>query len=195
MESKFNIKDRIDKITCWIDQRNLSISMMIGMATVIWIIANMYFNDLTAVGSSVIKQTANQLGMMGLWCAIAAFSYYVVREAYVYGRKKSTFLRQQQSFFNFSILVLRRLHIWFGVLAVTFMLDHGYLLWVVRNHSAVDRPLQTSLLGAVLLCVLACLGILVRIYPAATKFRLTHRLVAFLVFFGYLLHIAAMRSS
>ncbi len=193
MASRFNCKDYIDKVTRWIDQRNLSISLMIGVATVLWIIANRYFNDLAAVDNSVIQQTGKELGMMGLWCAIAAFSYYVVREVYVYGRKKSIFLKQQQSFFSFTILVLRRLHIWFGVLAVTFIIDHGYLLWIVRNHDAVDSSVQTGLIGAALLCVLVFMGILIRIYPAATNFRLAHRFFAFLVFLGYLLHIAVIK--
>lgn len=193
MIEKFNLKDFFDKTTRWIDQRNLSISIMIGVATVLWITANLYFNDLTAVGVRVIKQTGKELGTVGLLCAVAAFSYYAVREAYVYGRKKSAFVKQHQSIFSFSILILRRLHIWFGVLAITFIIDHGYLLWFVRKNGGFDIRLQTGFIVAAVFGVLACFGVLIRIYPAVTKFRLAHRYFAFLVFFGCLMHIAVIR--
>lgn len=193
MQGKFNIKELSDHITKWIDKRNLSISIMIGLATALWIIANLYFNDLTAVGTRVLKQTGKELGTLALVFAVAAFSYYVLREAYVYGRKKSAFVKQEQSFFSFSLLILRRLHIWFGVLTVAFIIDHGYLMWIVQKSGTFTIRMQTGLIVATFFCALAFFGILIRIYPAVKKFRVTHRIFAFLIFIGCLVHIAVQR--
>lgn len=193
MAIRAHFTEGIDKITQWIDQRNQSISFMIGLATVFWITANAYYNDLAAVGDPVIKQTGKELGIMGLGCAVAAFSYYILREIYIYGRRESPFFKHHQSFFSFSILVLRRLHIWFGVLAVTFIIDHGYLLGTIHRKGIDDRYIQTGLTAAVVLGLVAFSGAFIRRYPSVTKIRLAHRLFAFLVFFGYLLHITVSR--
>ena len=193
MIGRFNLKGSIDKTTLWIDKRNLSISIMVGVATVLWIVANMYFNDLAAVGTRVIKQTGKELGFLGLVFTVAAFSYYVVRKAYVYGCKKSAVIKRHQSFFSFTMLVLRRLHIWFGVLAVTFIIDHGYLLWIVQKKDSFNNHMKTGLIVAVFFGVLAFLGTLIRIYPATIKFRLAHRFFAFLILLGCLMHIAVIR--
>jgi len=193
MISRLNLKDHIDKITKWIDQRSLSISIMIGLATLLWMFANMYYNDLAAVGNRVIKQTAKGLGVVGFWCAVAAFAYYGCREAYVYGRKKSTFIKQHQSWFSFTLLVLRRMHIWFGVLVFAFIIDHGYLMWSVEKNGALNLPMQTGFIAAAFLGVLALLGICIRRYPAATKFRFAHRFFAFLFFAGCLIHLVVIK--
>jgi hypothetical protein len=193
MVGRFNLKDCIEKITLWIEQRNLSISVMIGVATVLWIVANIYFNDLATVGTRVIKQTGKELGSLGLVFTVAACSYYAVRKAYVYGCKKSAVIKQHQSFFSFTILVLRRLHIWFGVLAMTFIVDHGYLMWFVQKNGIFNNQLKTGLIVTVFFCVLGFLGTLIRIYPAMIKFRLAHRYFAFLILIGCLMHIALIR--
>lgn len=193
MIDAWNFKDRIDKMTKWVDQRSLSIGIMIGLATALWLFANLYYNDLSVVGIRMIKRTAKELGTVGFWCAAAAFAYYAYREAYVYGRKKSTFIKQHQSGFSFVILILRRLHIWFGVLAIAFIIDHGCLMWFVTKNPGSNLPVQTGFIAVTFMGVLVLLGICIRRYPAVTKFRFVHRFFAFLFFAGSLIHLFVIK--
>jgi hypothetical protein len=182
------IRQRIDQGTQWIEARTLSISMMIGIATILWIIANMYYSDLNAVGTAILKKTGKELGSLAVVCMFAAASYYLVREFFVRSRKKFPVMMKNQSLFTFGIVVLKRLHIWFGVLAISFVVDHGYLLWVARKNAGLDKLVQTGLFAASVLLVLALTGILIRMYPAVRQFRVGHRVLAFLVFAGLILH-------
>lgn len=182
------IRQRIDQGTQWIEARTLSISMMIGIATILWIIANMYYSDLNAVGTAILKKTGKELGSLAVVCMVAAASYYLVREFFVRSRKKFPVMMKNQSLFTFGIVVLKRLHIWFGVLAISFVVDHGYLLWVARKNAGLDKLVQTGLFAASVLLVLALTGILIRLYPAVRQIRVGHRVLAFLVFIGLILH-------
>ena len=193
MIDALNFKDRIDKMTKWVDQRSLSIGIMIGLATALWLFANLYYNDLSVVGIRMIKRTGKELGSVGFWCAAAAFAYYACREAYVYGRKKSTFIKQHQSGFSFTILVLRRLHIWFGVLAIAFIIDHGCLMWFATKNPVANLPVQTGFIAVTFMVVMVLLGICIRRYPAVTKFRFVHRVFAFLFFAGSLIHLFVIK--
>ena len=83
-----DIKKKIDQGTQWIEVRTLSISMMIGVATALWIVANMYYSDLAAVGTATIKKTGKELGSLAVMCMLAAAAYYLLREFFVRSRKK-----------------------------------------------------------------------------------------------------------
>lgn len=182
------IKQKVDQGTQWIEVRTLSISVMIGIATFLWIVANMYYSDLTAVGTATIKKTGKELGSLAVVCMLAAASYYLVREFFVRSRKKLPVMMKNQSLFTFSIVVLRRLHIWFGVLAISFVVDHGYLLWTIRKQFGFDKLVQTGFFAASVLVVLFLTGVLIRLYPAVRQIRVGHRVLAFLVFAGVVMH-------
>ncbi|MBU2700718.1 heme A synthase [Sporomusaceae bacterium BoRhaA] len=183
-----DIKQKVDQGTQWIEVRTLSISVMIGIATFLWIVANMYYSDLTAVGTATIKKTGKELGSLAVVCMLAAASYYLVREFFVRSRKKLPVMVRNQSLFTFSIVVLRRLHIWFGVLAISFVVDHGYLLWTIRKQVGFDKLVQTGFFAASVLIFLVLTGILIRFYPAVRQIRVGHRVLAFLVFAGIVMH-------
>ncbi len=187
MLEQLDLRNRLDKATRWVDERTLSISMMIGLATVLWIVANTYYNDLPAVGIAAIKKNGKELGQVATICMAAALAYYILREIFVYGRKKFPAVLKYQSTISFGVVVLRRLHIWFGVLAVGFIVDHGYLMLFALRNEPINR-IQTGLAAAAVLFVLAVLGGLIRLYPSRTMFRIGHRCLAVGLFLTFMIH-------
>lgn len=182
------IKQWIDQWTRWLSDRTLSISIMILMATALWIGVNIFYTDFSAVDLRALRREAKQFGEMAFLFAVLAFAYYGVREFYTYGRKKFSFIVKQQKNFLFFVTVLRRLHIWFGVLALAFMLDHGYLFLASYGGNLTKSHVQTGLVTFVLMVALVSFGILLKRSPAISRFRISHRFGALLLFVGYLLH-------
>ncbi|MDU2065069.1 MAG: hypothetical protein E6713_09500 [Sporomusaceae bacterium] len=189
------MKKWIDQASLWIFDRSLSISFMILLATILWIGANVFYQDMSSIDLRQLGRDGKELGKVSLLFAFGAFAYYGLREFYIYGRKKIPLVAKYQANFQFAVTVLRRLHIWFGVLAITLAIDHGYLLWSIWNvrHPGLDSLQRGAGSGFLALAFLGCLaisGLLIRRYATKRSWRTGHRFGALLFFAGYLVHQA-----
>ena len=146
-----------------------------------WIESMISFERIGKFGDSVGK-TAFMLGFV-------ATLYYGVRDSFVTARKMHVPISAKvDSFVKYWITVLRLAHPLLGVLVFSVVLLHGYIMWRIWAGGHFNFEVETGLMAAAILVVVAVSGLFVRWMPKLTKLRYVHRLVGLLFVLSFVIH-------
>jgi hypothetical protein len=146
-----------------------------------WIEGLLPFERIGKLGESVGK-IAFSLGFV-------ATLYYGVRDVFVTLRKMNAPIPAWlDSKVKFWITVLRLAHPLLGVLVFSVVLLHGYIIWQIWAAGNYNYAVDTGLMAAAILVMVAVSGLFVRWLPKFTKLRYVHRLVGILFVLSFVIH-------
>ena len=127
-----------------------------------------------------IESVGETAGKLAVLMVMAAILYYLAREAFVTARanklKLPVWLESNAVRF---IGWLRLTHPLFGLLVLSLMLLHGYILWWVWAAGNFNLAVLSGMAAAAMLGLLALTGGLIRLLPKRISLRLLHRLGGF----------------
>lgn len=124
-----------------------------------------------------IESVGETMGKLAVLMVLAAILYYLAREAFVTARaNKLKIPSWLESKAVQLISWLRLMHPLFGLLALSLVLMHGYIMWWVWAAGNYNLAVLSGLAAAVLLGFLALVGALIRLLPKRISLRLLHRL-------------------
>lgn len=146
-----------------------------------WIEALVPFDRIGNLGEGIGK-AAFLLGFV-------ATLYYGVRDSFVMVRKMQIPIPARvDSGVKYWITVLRLGHPLLGVLVFSVVLLHGYIMWRIWAAGHFSFAVETGLMAAALMLVVAVSGLYVRWMPKLTKLRYVHRLVGILFVLSFVIH-------
>ncbi len=146
-----------------------------------WIEKLIPFERIGKLGESIGK-TAFLLGF-------AATLYYGVRDAFVTARKLQVRIPVWlDSPVKYWITVLRLAHPLMGVLVFSTVLLHGYVMWRIWAGGNFSFAVETGLMAAAILVMVAMSGLCIRWMPKQGKLRYVHRLVGILFVLSFIIH-------
>ncbi len=146
-----------------------------------WIEALVPFERIGKLGESIGK-AAFLLGFV-------ATLYYGVRDSFVMVRKMQIPIPARvDSGVKYWITVLRLGHPLLGVVVFSVVLLHGYVMWWIWAAGNFSFAVETGLMAAALMLVVAASGLYVRWMPKMTKLRYVHRLVGILFVLSFVIH-------
>lgn len=159
----------------------LAVAMVLSDQRIHWIESLLPFERIGKLGESVGK-AAFTLGFI-------ATLYYGVRDVFVTLRKlKAPIPAWLDSMVKYWITVLRLMHPLLGVLVFSVVLLHGYVIWQIWAAGNFSYAVDTGLMAAAILVVVAVSGMFVRWLPKLTKLRYVHRLVGILFVLSFVIH-------
>lgn len=127
-----------------------------------------------------IESVGETMGKMAVLMVLAAILYYLTREAFVTARanklKLPVWLESNAVRF---IGWLRLTHPLFGLLVLSLVLLHGYLMWWVWATGNFNLAILSGMVAAAMLVLLALTGGMIRLLPKRITLRLLHRFVGF----------------
>ncbi len=127
-----------------------------------------------------IESVGETMGKLAVLMVLAAILYYLAREAFVQARtnklKLPAWLESNAVRF---IGWLRLTHPLFGLLVLSLVLLHGYLMWWVWAAGNFNLAVLSGIAAAAMLGLLALIGGMIRLLPKRITLRLLHRFVGF----------------
>jgi hypothetical protein len=127
-----------------------------------------------------IESAGETIGKLSVLMVLAAILYYLAREAFVTARanklKLPTLLESKAVQF---ISWLRLTHPLFGLLTLSLVLLHGYLMWWVWAAGNYSLAVLSGLAAEAMLAALALTGGMIRLLPKRISLRLLHRFGGF----------------
>jgi hypothetical protein len=146
-----------------------------------WIESLIAFDRIGKLGESIGK-TAFVLGFV-------ATLYYGVRDVFVILRKSQVPIPAGVDVWvKYWISVLRLTHPFLGVLVFAVVVLHGYIMWQVWAGGNFGFAVDTGLMAAAILAMVAMSGLLIRWMPKFTKLRYLHRLVGMVFVLSFVIH-------
>lgn len=141
-----------------------------------------------------VKGIGKAMGEGALNAALLALAYYVVREAYVVGRKRDILDSQGAGKYVVSgVALLRSIHPLVGALAIGLALLHTYILLFVWTGYIGSTTINGGLFALAAIVFVAGMGGVVRLAPARIGARLAHRYGAALFIAAYVFHKITLR--
>jgi len=157
------------------------IAFVISDLLVHWIESLIPADRIDKLGESVGK-TAFVLGFV-------ATLYYGVRDAFVTARKMHVPIPARvDALAKYWITVLRLAHPLLGVVVFSVVLLHGYVMWRIWAGGNFSYAIETGLMAAAILSVVAVSGLCVRWLPKVTHLRHVHRIVGILFVLSFVIH-------
>ncbi len=162
--------------------RNL---FMTGVAVMICVISLIALDFRTPqlekfVSFKRIESIGEATGKLAVLMVLAAILYYLAREAFVTARANKLKL---PSWLESNVIRLigwlRLTHPLFGLLVLSLVLLHGYIMWWVWAAGNFNLAVLSGLATAAMLTMLALTGGLIRMLPKRISLRLLHRLGGF----------------
>jgi len=139
-----------------------------------------------------IESVGETTGKLAVLMVLAAILYYLAREAFVTARanklKLPVWLENNAVRF---IGWLRLTHPLFGLLVLSLVLLHGYIMWWVWAAGNFGLAVNSGMVAGVLLILLLLTGVLIRLMPKRVSLRVAHRLHGY----GFLIALIAHRIS
>jgi hypothetical protein len=132
----------------------------------------------------MIKDVGKSAGAFAVFLAIVSMSYYGIRDLYSLSRRVKIVLpRNIDEWVKYVITVLRLAHPFVGTIVFSVVLVHGYVMWRIWAGGNFNYSVESGLVAAAMLMVLAFSGLLIRWMPKMLKLRHVHRMVggAFLI--------------
>ena len=136
-----------------------------------------------------IEEIGKNIGKIAFFLGFAATLYYGVREAFATARGMKLHIPVWlDSLLKYWIRVLRFLHPLMGTLVFSVVLLHGYVMWRIWAAGNFSFAVETGLIAAAILIVVATSGFFIRWMPKLTKLRYVHRLVGLLFVLSFVVH-------
>lgn len=146
-----------------------------------WIESLIAFERIGKLGGSIGK-TAFILGF-------AATLYYGVRETFVMLKKSQAPVPVWlDGWAKYWISLLRLAHPLLGVIVFSVVVLHGYVMWQIWAGGNFSFAVETGLMAATILSIVATSGLLIRSMPKLAKLRYVHRLVGMLFVLSFVIH-------
>jgi hypothetical protein len=140
-------------------------------------------------GAKSIKGLGKNIGKAALVLGIIAALYYGVRESYLMARKKQVaLLSRADSFAKYWLAVLRYSHPLIGTAVFAAVMLHGYVLWRIWAGGKFGIAIDSGLVAATVLLVVAVSGISVRYLPKLIQVRTVHRFAGILFVVSFIVH-------
>jgi hypothetical protein len=182
---------RLEDAAKWFAQKYYLLAVL-AITTVIGIV---FFDTQAQVvyhsSSRLIKSIGKGFGELTANIALFSLGYYLLLEAYVASLKRKVPMPSELvPYVKVSISILRLLHPVAGVLAISFAIMHGYIMWVVWGGLSRGGVLVSGLLTLSATLVLGGLGWGIQSKKASVFFRQKHKIIAFLALLFYVLHKA-----
>lgn len=86
------------------------------------------------------------------------------------------------------ISLLRLAHPLLGVIVFSVVVLHGYVMWQIWAGGNFSFAVETGLMAATILSIVATSGLLIRSMPKLAKLRYVHRLVGMLFVLSFVIH-------
>lgn len=129
------------------------------------------------------------LGETAFTLGIVATLYYGVRDVFASAKKLHVQIPVWlDSLVKYWITVLRLAHPLLGVLVFSIVFLHGYVMWRIWSAGHFNYAVETGLLAAAILVVVATSGLFIRWMPKQVKLRHVHRLVGILFVLSFMVH-------
>jgi hypothetical protein len=158
-----------------------AVAIVISDQRLHWIETLIAFERIGKLGESVGK-AAFVLGFV-------ATLYYGVRDAFATARKmKAPIPAWLDVRAKYWISVLRLAHPLLGVLVFSIVTLHGYIMWQIWAGGNFSFAVDSGLMAAAILVMVACSGLFIRWLPKLTKLRYVHRLVGILFVLSFVIH-------
>lgn len=136
-----------------------------------------------------IGRLGESIGKGAFLLGFAATLYYGVRDLFATARKMRVPVSGRlDSFAKYWITVLRLAHPLLGVLVLAVVTVHGYVMWRIWAGGNFSFAVETGLMAAAILSVVAVSGLCVRWLPKMYKLRHVHRLVGLLFVLSFIIH-------
>ena len=136
-----------------------------------------------------IGKLGESIGKAAFILGFVATLYYGVRDVFVTLRKMQTPIPAWlEGMVKYWITVLRLAHPLLGVLVFSIVLLHGYIIWQIWAAGNFSYAVDTGLMAAAILVMVAVSGLFVRWLPKLTKLRYVHRLVGILFVLSFVIH-------
>ncbi len=136
-----------------------------------------------------IGKLGESIGKAAFFLGFVATLYYGVRDVFVTLRKMHAPMPVWlDSIVKYWITVLRLMHPLLGVLVFSVVLLHGYVIWQIWAAGNFNYAVDTGLMAAAILVMVAVSGLFVRWMPKLTKLRYVHRLVGILFVLSFVIH-------
>ena len=127
-----------------------------------------------------IESVGETMGKLAVLMVLAAILYYLTREAFVTARANKLNLPVWLESNAVRLIGwLRLTHPLFGLLVLSLVLLHGYLMWWVWAAGNFNLAVLSGMVAAAMLGLLALTGGMIRLLPKRITLRLMHRLVGF----------------
>ncbi|MHC1759455.1 MAG: hypothetical protein AB9917_08085 [Negativicutes bacterium] len=136
-----------------------------------------------------IGKLGESIGKAAFILGFVATLYYGVRDAFVTARKMHAPIPLWlDSLVKYWIAILRLAHPLLGTLVFSVVLLHGYVMWRIWAAGNFSFAVETGLIAAAILVVVATSGLFIRWMPKLTKLRHVHRLVGLLFVLSFVVH-------
>ncbi len=136
-----------------------------------------------------IGKLGESIGKTAFFLGFVAALYYGVRNVFVTLRKMHAPIPAWlDSLVKYWITVLRLAHPLVGVLVFAVVLLHGYILWQIWAAGNFNYAVDTGLLAAAILLVVAMSGLFIRRMPQLSRLRQVHRFVGILFVLSFVIH-------
>jgi len=146
----------------------------------------------TLVPLERIGKLGEGIGKSAFLLGFVATLYYGVRDSFVTVRKMQIPIPARvDSVVKYWITVLRLAHPLLGVVVFSVVVLHGYVMWWIWAAGNFSFAIETGLMAAALMLVVALSGLYVRWMPKLTKLtklRYVHRLVGILFVLSFVIH-------
>lgn len=127
-----------------------------------------------------IESVGETMGKLAVLMVLAAILYYLTREAFVTARANKLNLPVWLESNAVRLIGwLRLTHPLFGLLVLSLVLLHGYLMWWVWAAGNFNLAVLSGMVAAAMLGLLALTGGIIRLLPKRITLRLMHRLGGF----------------
>lgn len=178
----------LEGIAQWFSKFFVQLSLLAIILTIGFVLldVNEIVNQQT--NSKILLRIGKLFGTLAIQCGIVAVLYYVVRELYVWLRKKHIqIIGSFDAYWKSALKILRLVHPLFGFLAVIFSFIHGYFLWYRVFHLELDFTLTFGIFAFLILVITALLGQRMRLQH---KLHQKHRVFAISFLIIYVIHVS-----
>jgi hypothetical protein len=142
------------------------------------------------LSGKTIRSFGKAMGKLTIIVAGFAFLNYVLREIYMKLRKEKIVLSKNiEAFYRSLMTNTHQLHPVLGVIAIYLAILHGYFIWL-RESSGFDFVILFGIAAFILLLILLYVGQKIRLNVQNKQLRSTHKVLGFLFFLLYILHIS-----
>lgn len=178
----------LEGIAQWISKYFFQISLLTAILTIGFILLDVNGIINQQANSKALSRTGKLFGVLAVQCGVVAVLYYVVRELYIWLRKKHFQITESfDAYWKSALKILRLSHPFFGFLAIAFSFLHGYFLWYLVFHFRFDLTINFGFLAFLFFLVTVLLGQGLRLKH---KLHQQHRIFAVLFFVAYIIHIS-----
>lgn len=137
----------------------------------------------------MIKDVGKSAGVFAVFLAVVSMSYYGIRDLYSVSRRASLVLPHGvDEWVKYVITVLRLAHPFVGTVVFSAVLVHGYVMWRIWAAGNFNYSVESGLVAAAMLVVLAFSGMLIRWMPKMKKLRHVHRMVGGVFLISLIIH-------